>query len=268
MHIEGNYTFQAQRQAVWDAIMDPAVMGAALPGGEKLEKTSDTDYEGVMNVRVGPVQGKFQGKVVILEASEPASCTMSVDGRGTPGFINGTGAWQLAAEGDSTVMTYSGDVEVGGKIANVGQRLLDSSAKSITRQGLESLDAQIQARLAPVAPLESHAEAAEASPTPRPTLHATPSIPRQDGLPNYQRRGRRPGVRLRVARAAEELGLLHSRRAEHVGVCGVGAVGAGEIGGNGALEAWSFRETVSSLDNYPPLAYDRGQRKVVANQCP
>ena len=172
MHIEGNYTFQAPRQAVWDAIMDPAVMGAALPGGEKLEKTSDTDYEGVMNVRVGPVQGKFQGKVVILEASEPASCTMSVDGRGTPGFINGTGAWQLAENGDATVMTYSGDVEVGGKIANVGQRLLDSSAKSITRQGLESLDAQIQARLAPVAPLESHAEAAEASPTPRPTPHA------------------------------------------------------------------------------------------------
>ena len=169
MHIEGSYTFQAQRQAVWDAIMDPAVMGAALPGGEKLEKTSDTDYEGVMNVRVGPVQGKFQGKVVILEASEPASCTMSVDGRGTPGFINGTGAWQLAAEGDSTVMTYQGDVEVGGKIANVGQRLLDSSAKSITRQGLESLDAQIQARLAPAAPVR-HAEPVEA--------HAPRSTPR------------------------------------------------------------------------------------------
>ena len=152
MHIEGSYTFQAPREAVWDAIMDPAVMGAALPGGEKLEKTSDTEYEGVMNVRVGPVQGKFQGKVVILEASRPESCTMSVDGRGTPGFLSGTGAWQLAAEGDATIMTYSGDVEVGGKIANVGQRLLDSSAKSLTRQGLEALDAQIQARLAPPAP--------------------------------------------------------------------------------------------------------------------
>ena len=149
MHIEGSYTFQAPRQAVWDAIMDPAVMGAALPGGEKLEKVSDTEYEGVMNVRVGPVQGKFQGKVLILEASQPESCTMSVDGRGTPGFLSGTGAWQLAVEGDATVMTYSGDVEVGGKIANVGQRLLDSSAKSLTRQGLEALDAQIQARLAP-----------------------------------------------------------------------------------------------------------------------
>lgn len=173
MHIEGSYTFQAPRQVVWDAIMDPAVMGAALPGGEKLEKVSDTEYEGVMNVRVGPVQGKFQGKVVILEASEPESCTMSVDGRGTPGFLSGAGAWQLAAEGDTTVMTYQGDVEVGGKIANVGQRLLDSSAKSLTRQGLESLDAQIQARLAPPAPAEPVAtpSGASAPPAPRPTPH-------------------------------------------------------------------------------------------------
>ena len=146
MHIEGSYTFHAPREAVWDAIMDPEVMGKALPGGEKLERISETDYVGVMDVRVGPVQGKFQGKIELLEANRPESCTMKVDGRGTPGFLSGTGSWSLAADGTGTVMTYSGEVEVGGKIANVGQRLLESSAKSITRQGLESLDAQIQAR--------------------------------------------------------------------------------------------------------------------------
>ncbi|MCB9133380.1 MAG: carbon monoxide dehydrogenase subunit G [Anaerolineales bacterium] len=198
MHIEGSYTFQAPREAVWDAIMDPAVMGAALPGGEKLEKTSDTEYEGVMNVRVGPVQGKFQGKVVILEADKPASCTMSVDGRGTPGFLSGTGAWQLAAEGDATVMTYSGDVEVGGKIANVGQRLLDSSAKSLTRQGLEALDAQIQARLAPPAAAEPEFPRVELAEAPLPiTDHRScASVAHQDRFPDNTRRGRRPGLRL------------------------------------------------------------------------
>ena len=108
-----------------------------------------------MDVRVGPVQGKFQGKIELLEANRPESCTMKVDGRGTPGFLSGTGSWSLAADGTGTVMTYSGEVEVGGKIANVGQRLLESSAKSITRQGLELLDAQIQARLAPPAPAEA-----------------------------------------------------------------------------------------------------------------
>lgn len=166
MHIEGSYTFQAPREAVWDAIMDPQIMGKALPGGEKLERVSETEYVGVMDVRVGPVQGKFNGKIDLLEAERPQRCTMKVDGRGAPGFLSGNGSWQLAANGDATVMTYSGDVEVGGKIANVGQRLLESSAKSITRQGLESLDAQIQARLAPPA-AESRAEAAEASPLPQ-----------------------------------------------------------------------------------------------------
>lgn len=173
MHLEGSYTFQAPREVVWDAIMDPEVMGKALPGGEKLEKTSDSEYQGVMNVRVGPVQGRFQGKIELQDVNRPESCTMSVDGRGAPGFLNGTGSWKLAADGDSTVMVYTGDVEVGGRIANVGQRLLDSSARSLTRQGLEALDAQIQARLAPPTP----ASAAPGGPSAAvPTAPPAPSM--------------------------------------------------------------------------------------------
>ena len=209
--------------------MDPAVMGQALPGGEKLEKTSDSEYEGVMNVRVGPVQGKFQGKVVILEAERPESCTMSVDGRGTPGFLNGAGAWQLAAEGDATVMTYSGDVEVGGKIANVGQRLLDSSAKSLTRQGLEVAGRPNPGPPRAASARRNHGCGQQERPqppahAPRPSPHPPPGWPSRP-----PRRGRRPGLRLHRARAAEEPRLLHPRRAEYVGVCGAGAVGAGEV---------------------------------------
>ena len=184
MHIEGSYTFQAPREAVWDAIMDPAVMGAALPGGETLEKVGDTEYQGVMNVRIGPVQGKFQGKVEVTEANRPEHCTMTVDGRGAAGFLNGSGSWQLAADGEGTVMTYQGDVEVGGRIANVGQRLIDSSAKSLTRQGLEALDAQIQARLTPPA-LASAPEAAVPAGAPPITdyrsLRSTPEGAAQSG---------------------------------------------------------------------------------------
>ncbi len=164
MYIEGSYTFQASREAVWDAIMDPAVMGAALPGGESLEQVGEGQFQGVMNVRVGPVQGKFQGKVEVLEADRPARCRMAMDGRGPAGFLQGAGEWTLESDGAATVMAYSGDVEVGGKIANVGQRLLDSSAKSLTRQGLEALDAQIQARLAPPPAAEPVAAAAETPP--------------------------------------------------------------------------------------------------------
>jgi carbon monoxide dehydrogenase subunit G len=176
MQLEGSYTFQAPREAVWDAIMDPEVMGQALPGGEKLERISETEYQGIMNVRVGPVQGRFQGKIELSEVNRPESCSMTVDGRGAPGFLSGTGSWKLVADGDSTVMHYSGDVEVGGKIANVGQRLIDSSAKSLTRQGLEALDAQIQARLAPAAPTAAP-EAGPSAPEPPPSRPAAPSPP-------------------------------------------------------------------------------------------
>ena len=157
--------------------MDPEVMGKALPGGEKLERVSETEYLGIMDVRVGPVQGKFQGKIELQEVNRPESCTMKVDGRGAPGFLSGTGSWSLAADGNGTVMTYSGDVEVGGKIANVGQRLMDSSAKSLTRQGLEALDAQIQARLAPVVPAEPVAapKGVPAASAPRSPLARSPT---------------------------------------------------------------------------------------------
>ncbi|MCS6843946.1 MAG: carbon monoxide dehydrogenase subunit G [Caldilineales bacterium] len=181
MRIEGSYTFQAPREVVWDAIMDPEVMGRALPGGEKLERISETEYVGVMDVRVGPVQGKFSGKIELLEAVRPERCVMKVDGRGAPGFISGSGSWELAADGNATVMTYSGDVDVGGRIANVGQRLLESSAKSLTRQGLEALDAQIQARMAPPPAAEpAAAEVAAAEPAPAaeaPSAEPAPAAP-------------------------------------------------------------------------------------------
>lgn len=180
MHLEGSYTFQVPREAVWDAIMDPEVMGAALPGGEKLERVSEDEYRGLMNVRVGPVQGKFQGTIKLSEVNHPESCFMTVDGRGAPGFLNGTGSWRLVSESNGTVMHYQGDVEVGGKIANVGQRLIDSSAKSLTRQGLEALDAQIQARLAPAAPTilagSGEPKGAPAAPLPPRPAPAGPSM--------------------------------------------------------------------------------------------
>jgi len=182
MHLEGNYTFAAPREAVWDAIMDPEVMGSAMPGGEKLDRISEDEYRGVMNVRIGPVQGKFQGKIILSEVNRPESCTMTVDGRGAAGFLSGTGSWKLMEEGGSTVMHYQGDVDVGGKIANVGQRLIESSAKSLTRQGLKALDAQIQARLAPTPALPAGGDEAKAAPAAPPPPRPAPAGPSMTGI--------------------------------------------------------------------------------------
>jgi len=149
MKLEGEYIFKnAPRKIVWETLMDPDALSKAIPGGDKLEKVGDNQYEAALNIKVGPVQGKFDGDIELLDINEPDSYKMKVSGKGPAGFLNGEGNVTLSDGGNDTIMSYSGDAQVGGKIAGVGQRLIDSSAKSITRQGLEALDAQIQAKVA------------------------------------------------------------------------------------------------------------------------
>ncbi len=147
MKLEGTYTFDAPRKVVWDALFDPIVLAKVIPGCEKLEQIGENEYKGLLKIRVGPVQGKFQGKVTLLDIVEPDNYRLIVDGKGAPGFMKGEGVVRLETQGDSTVMHYDGEAQVGGRIANVGQRLMDSSAKSLTKQSLKALDKQIQARL-------------------------------------------------------------------------------------------------------------------------
>jgi carbon monoxide dehydrogenase subunit G len=152
MQLKGSYTFQSPRAAVWEALMDPTVLAQALPGGEQLEKVGENEYKAAMNVRVGPVQGKFEGSVELSAIQELIGYRMKVGGSGPSGFVNGEGAITLADDGAGTQMSYDGDVQVGGRIAGVGQRLIDSTARSIVKQGLKVLDEQIQTRLAPPSP--------------------------------------------------------------------------------------------------------------------
>lgn len=161
MKVEGSYTFDAPRDDVWNAMLDADVLAQALPGCEKMERTGENEYAAVMNVMVGPVQGRFNGNVRLSDLNPPESYRMSVDGQGGPGFVKGEGDVTLESQNGATVMHYTGEAQVGGRIASVGQRLLDSSVKSLTRQGLESIDRHIQARQAP-------AEAGAPTPQPAP----------------------------------------------------------------------------------------------------
>jgi hypothetical protein len=188
MQLKGTHTFQAPRLAVWEALLDPLVLAQALPGGEQLEKTGENEYKAVLNVKIGPVQGRFEGKVELTDIQAPEGYHMKVSGSGPAGFVNGAGAIQLNEAGEGALLNYEGDVQVGGKIAGVGQRLIDSTAKAMIKQGLKVLDDQIQARLAPppappapvvaetpaalVKPLQP--EATAGAPTANP---ATPSAP-------------------------------------------------------------------------------------------
>ena len=149
MKLEGTYPFNAPRDIVWPLLQDPEILASIMPGCEKLEKVSENEFEGILKIKVGPVQGTFNGKVTITDVNEPQSYNIIIDGKGAPGFVKGQGGVNLVEEDGQTVLKYEGDAQVGGRLASVGQRLLDTSARAIVRQGLEGLDQQVQARLAP-----------------------------------------------------------------------------------------------------------------------
>jgi len=145
MKLAGDYRFNAPAADVWKALLDPVILAAVMPGCEKLELVDDA-YVGDLNIKVGPVQGKFHGKVVLADVVEQQGYTMTVDGRGAPGFVKAKAAVKLTPEGPQTVMVYDADAQVGGRIASVGQRLIDSSARAIIKESLEGLNANITAR--------------------------------------------------------------------------------------------------------------------------
>jgi carbon monoxide dehydrogenase subunit G len=149
MKLAGEYLFDGPCDQVWELIRDPEALAAALPGAQSLNQVSGGEYEGEMNVRIGPVSGLFAGRVAISDEAPPESCTLSVEGKGSPGFANGTGQVHLIDQGDgTTLMKYEGELQVGGRLASVGQRLIESVSKSLTRQALESLNNALQARMA------------------------------------------------------------------------------------------------------------------------
>ena len=122
MKVAGSYTFEAPQATVWEALQNPTVLTSVLPGCDRLEEVGEHQFEGDLNVKVGPVQGKFKGKVEMLDLVEPDSFTLKVDGRGSTGFVKATAKVDLAKEGEHTIMDYDSDAQVGGRIASVGQR--------------------------------------------------------------------------------------------------------------------------------------------------
>jgi uncharacterized protein len=147
--IEGSYEFNAPRQLVWEMLLDPDVLGRSMPGCQTLEKVGEDKYKGVVTIQVGPVQGVFQGAVRLSDLQELESYRIQVNGRGPAGMIDGLCEVRLEENGSNTIMHYAGDANISGRIASVGQRVMDSSARAITKQSLINIDEQIQARLAP-----------------------------------------------------------------------------------------------------------------------
>jgi uncharacterized protein len=144
MKISGSYTVDADRQDVWDKLLDPDSLSSCLPGVEKLNKTGENEYEMAMNIGVGMIRGTYEGKVRLSDINEPTDYQMYVEGSGRPGFVKGTGKIELADSGDGkTEITYEGDVEVGGPVGAVAQRMLGSVSRRIVDQFFTCIENQI-----------------------------------------------------------------------------------------------------------------------------
>jgi hypothetical protein len=148
MEISGDYVFDAPREMVWKALLDPNVLGSVMPGGKGFEQTDENQYSGILEVKVGPVQGIFQGIIKLSAIVPPEGYQIQVDGKGPAGFVKATGKMELETRGQQTFMQYSGQAQVGGRIASVGQRLMDSAARSIIRQSLEALNEYLKIEVA------------------------------------------------------------------------------------------------------------------------
>ena len=150
MNLNGSFTFVGPRATVWDLLQDPVVLAKALPGTERLALTGDDRYEGVMKVSVGPVTAaKFDVVVTLTDKVPPHTFAMQIDGKGAVGFTRGTAQVALEEQPDgNTLMNYSSEVQVGGRIAGVGQRLLESVGKMMMKQALDALARELRTRLA------------------------------------------------------------------------------------------------------------------------
>ncbi|MEK9968075.1 MAG: carbon monoxide dehydrogenase subunit G [Ferrovibrio sp.] len=137
MELTGEQLIPATRQAVWDAINDPEILRQCITGCESVTKTSDTDFEASVQVKVGPVKARFKGKVSLGDLDPPSSCTISGEAQGgvAAGFGKGSAKVQLADGGNGmTRLTYAVNAQVGGKLAQIGARLIDGVAAKMAEE--------------------------------------------------------------------------------------------------------------------------------------
>ena len=142
MKIEGKHQIEASRTRVYESLVNPEVLQRTIPGCERLEKTGENTFAATIRAGVGSIKGVFNGSVKLEDLRAPEHFRMVVEGKGQPGFLKGSGDLDLEAQGDTTIVNYTGEVQVGGTIASVGQRMILASAKMMATQFFTALSAE------------------------------------------------------------------------------------------------------------------------------
>ncbi len=134
MEISGEYRIAAPRQTVWEGLNDPEVLKQCIPGCEEIVKISDTEMSAKVKAKVGPVSAKFAGDVTLSNLKPPESYTISGQGKsGAAGFAKGSADVSLEADGNETILRYTATALVGGKLAQIGSRLIKGAADKMAR---------------------------------------------------------------------------------------------------------------------------------------
>ncbi|WP_020174910.1 SRPBCC family protein [Methyloferula stellata] len=159
MDMNGEQRIEARREAVWAALNDPEVLKQCIPGCESIVKTSDTEMEAASTLKVGPIKASFKGKVTLSEIDPPNGYRISGEGAGgMAGHAKGGAKVTLEADGDATILHYEVKAEVGGKLAQLGSRLIDVTAKKLAGEFFEKFGKVVAPEPEPVAAEEPSAE--------------------------------------------------------------------------------------------------------------
>ena len=133
MELSDEVVIPARRDAVYKSLNDPKVLEACIPGCEELTRRSDTEFDAVVVLKIGPMKARFKGSVTLDPAGAPASFSLKGEGNGgVAGFAKGGAKVELVEQGDGTLLKYEATAEPGGKIAQLGSRLIESTAKKLS----------------------------------------------------------------------------------------------------------------------------------------
>ena len=132
MKLEGSYTIAAPRERVWNLLNNPEVIARHLPGCDSLKALGDDRYEAELTIGVGPIKGNYKATLTLLNKRPNEGYTIQVAGSGKPGFVKGAGQVTLTDESGNTRLGYAGDLQVGGLIARVGQRIIGTISRQMT----------------------------------------------------------------------------------------------------------------------------------------
>jgi carbon monoxide dehydrogenase subunit G len=171
MDMTGEYRIPAPREKVWEALNDPEILKLSIPGCQELNKNSDTELTAKVATKVGPVSAKFSGKVTLSDINPPKSYKISGEGQGgVAGFAKGGAEVELEEDGGETILRYKATAQVGGKLAQIGSRLIDSTAKKMANEFFGKFAEHVGGDIETAPPAEEPAAAAtEAAPAPPPT---------------------------------------------------------------------------------------------------